>query len=105
MSLTFEWDKVKAKVNKDKHSVDFEEAQSVFSDIFACIFNDEWHSSVHEYRELIIGHSTNNRMLLVSFVERKKETIRIISARLATKNEIRKYENENPFRKRYAPRI
>ena len=43
MSLTFEWDDVKAKKNLKKHSVDFEEAQSVFADISACIFDDEWH--------------------------------------------------------------
>ena len=99
MSLTFDWDEVKATINLKKHSISFEEAQSVFADIYACIFDDEWHSSIHEHRELIIGHSLNNRILLVCFTERETKTIRIISARPATKNEIKKYENSNPSRR------
>ncbi len=97
MSLTFEWDDVKAKKNLKKHSVDFEEAQSVFADISACIFDDEWHSSPHEQRELIIGYSQNNRILIVCFTERDEKVVRIINARSATKNEIKKYKSKNPF--------
>lgn len=97
MSLTFEWDEVKAKDNLIKHSISFEEAQSVFADVYACIFDDEWHSSIREHRELIIGHSLKNRILIVSFTEREIKTIRIISARTANKKEIKKYENNNPF--------
>ncbi len=97
MSLTFEWDEVKAKSNFKKHSIKFEEAQSVFEDIYACIFDDEWHSSIEEYRELIIGLSRHGRILIVSFTERDGKNIRIISARPANKKEIKRYENENPF--------
>jgi len=99
LSLTFEWDEGKAKENFLKHSVDFNEAQSVFADIYACIFDDDWHSSIQEYRELIIGHSFNNRILIVSFTERSTKSIRIISSRSANKKEIKKYEKNNPFRK------
>jgi uncharacterized DUF497 family protein len=52
--------------------------------------------SVEEQREIIIGHSAKNRLLLVSFTERG-EAIRIISARRATKQERKDYE-EKPFR-------
>lgn len=98
MSLTFEWDELKAKKNIKKHKVGFEEAQTVFADIVACIFDDELHSTINETRELIIGHSLNNRILIVYFTERAIKTIRIISARPANKNEIKRYEKENPFR-------
>ncbi len=88
----------KRKKNYKKHKVHFDEAKSVFADITACIFDDELHSTVNETRELIIGHSLNNRILIVCFTERIRKTIRIISARSATKNEIKRYEKENPFR-------
>ena len=64
-----------------KHGVDFEEASTVFSDPLAAIFEDEVHSQ-EERREIIIGHSDRNRLVLVSFTQRG-EAIRIISARLA----------------------
>lgn len=96
MSLTFEWNEEKADKNLKKHSVSFEEAQTVFADISACIFNDEWHSSMGEYRELIIGHSQSNRILLVCFTESKKNSIRIISARKATKQEIKNMKETIP---------
>lgn len=95
MSLEFEWDEDKAAANEKKHRVTFEEAATVFSDPLAAIFDDEAHSE-EEQREIIIGHSADNRLLLVSFTERG-EAIRIISARRATKKERRDYE-ENPQR-------
>jgi len=85
MSYQFEWDKNKAASNQSKHQVSFEEAVSVFRDPLACIFDDLWHSQ-GEAREILIGHSANNRLLLVRFVERQG-AIRIISARQATKKE------------------
>jgi hypothetical protein len=98
MSLKFEWDEGKAGLNRKKHKIDFEEAQTVFADSSACIFNDEWHSSIMEQREIIIGHSLNNRILLVCFTEIHEKTIRIISARKATQSETKKYERNNPFK-------
>lgn len=98
MSLTFEWDEAKATANQRKHSIGFEEAQTTFADISACIFDDEWHSYIEEHREIIIGHSLNNRILLVCFIESQEKKIRIISARKATKQEIKKYERNNPFK-------
>ena len=59
---------------------------SVFSDPLAAIFDDDEHSQ-DECRELIIGQSMAGRLLLVSFTERGKLMVRIISARKATRNE------------------
>lgn len=95
MSLEFEWDEGKAASNVKKHRVAFAEAVTVFSDPLAAIFDDEIHSE-EEQREIIIGHSDANRLLLVCFTERAG-AIRIISARRATKRERRDYE-ENPNR-------
>jgi uncharacterized DUF497 family protein len=90
MKLQFEWDEQKAKFNLKKHGINFEEAKTVFRDPLAYIFDDEWHS-VDEKREIIIGHDSKNRLLLVCFTERN-QIIRIISARLATKKERQDYE-------------
>ena len=76
-----------------KHSVSFEEAKTVFENVLAVIFDDEAHS-VGEKRK-IIGHSRNNGLLLISFTERSN-TLRIISARLATPREREDYE-QNAF--------
>jgi uncharacterized protein len=93
MSVTFEWDDDKAKANLKKHKVGFDEASTVFADHLAKIFSDNEHSA-DEIREIIVGHSVLNRLLLVSFTERGRDVIRIISARVATRNE-RKSHEEN----------
>lgn len=90
MSLRFEWDANKALANAGKHGVSFEEAVTVFRDPLALIFDDEDHSD-EELREIIIGHSERNRLLLVCFTERN-DSVRIISARKATRRERRDYE-------------
>ncbi len=92
MSLQFEWDKNKADNNLKKHKVSFEEACSVFRDTWAYIFDDEDLSTPEESREIIIGNSEKNKLLLVSYTERVENIIRIISSRLATKHERRDYE-------------
>src|SRR5579859_5902587 len=78
----FEWDGAKEQENVKKHRVGFAEALTVFADPLARIFNDPDHSQ-DERRELIIGHSAKQRLLVVSFTERQSRT-RIISARQAT---------------------
>lgn len=90
MNLRFEWDARKALTNQVKHGVSFEEAMSVFSDPLARIFDDPDHS-VAESREIIIGLSQNQRLLIVCFTE-PSNTVRILSARKATKNERQDYE-------------
>ena len=89
--MKFGGDPQKAESNLRKHGVSFEEAITVFKDSLALIFDDEEHSQV-EHREIIIGTSAINRIVLVCFVERVEDTIRIFSARRATKNEIKDYE-------------
>jgi uncharacterized protein len=89
-AVSFEWDGRKAASNEVKHGVTFEEAKTVFDNPLAVIFDDEAHSA-DEPRELIVGHSQGNRILVVSFVERAT-AIRLISARLATRKERKDYE-------------
>lgn len=96
MSLIFEWDSQKAISNIKKHGVTFEEAKTVFSDPIAYIFDDEWHS-IGERREIIIGHSVQNRLLLVCFTEKSKGVIWIFSSRLATRKERKDYEQPTGF--------
>ncbi|MBE9190482.1 BrnT family toxin [Gloeocapsopsis crepidinum LEGE 06123] len=88
--MEFEWDQSKAAANLKKHGVSFEEAKTVFNNPLAVIFDDEAHS-VDERREIIIGHSQQNQLLLIAFTERPG-SIRIISARLATRKEREDYE-------------
>jgi uncharacterized DUF497 family protein len=90
MSLKFEWDRRKAASNLSKHGVSFEEALTVFSDTLARIFDDEEHS-IEEQREIIIGHSAKERLLVVCFTARG-ESVRIFSARTATRKERSEYE-------------
>ena len=88
--MEFEWDRSKAVVNLKKHGVSFEEAKTVFDNPLAVIFDDEAHS-IDEQREIIIGHSQQNRLLLIAFTARSAN-VRIISARLTTRKEREDYE-------------
>lgn len=93
MDIVFTWDPQKAASNLEKHDVSFEEAMTVFAHPLAWIFPDEWHSQ-DEPRELIIGTSAHNRLLVVSFTQRG-EVFRIISARPADRRERRTHEEEH----------
>ena len=89
-NLEFEWSKEKAKDNLLKHNVSFEEAMTVWSDEFAAYLHDPSHS-IEEERYLMIGYSSNDNLLYVSFTERD-DKIRIISSRKATKSERKRHE-------------
>src|SRR5215213_6588417 len=91
MGMCFQWDRNKAARNLKKHDVSFEEAQTVFADPYALVLPDEEHSE-DEVREIAIGFSNKNRLLLVNFVERIYHVIRLISARRATPLERQDYE-------------
>jgi uncharacterized protein len=93
MPLVFEWDSRKAKSNQRKHGVSFAEACTVFDDAGAVIFPDEDHSNGEE-REIIVGYSILDHVLLVSFTERSMDRVRIISARKATRREQKDYEED-----------
>ena len=90
MRVRFTWDGAKAEANHDKHGVSFEEALTAFGDPLARIHDDPDHSE-RERREIIVGHSARGRLLVVSFTERRQE-IRLISARRATRYEREDYE-------------
>ena len=90
MALRFEWDQRKAELNLRVHGVSFREATTVFSDPLSLTISDPDHSTT-ERRFVDIGHSHLGRLLVVSYTERG-DRIRIITARDATRNERRQYE-------------
>jgi uncharacterized DUF497 family protein len=83
--LDFEWDADKANKNAEKHRVSFEEAATVFDDPMFITFIDSEHS-VGEERYITIGMSRRGRLLVLAHADRK-DRIRIISARRATRRE------------------
>jgi uncharacterized protein len=89
--VEFEWDPDKERSNIERHGVDFTEAATVFGDPLELTISDPDHS-VGELRFLSIGHSSFNRILVVSYTERE-DRIRIISARTASPQERRQYES------------
>jgi uncharacterized DUF497 family protein len=93
MSIRFFWDPHKAEANRRKHGVSFEEALTVFADPLARIHDDPGHSD-RELREIIVGHSSRGRLLLVAFVDRQG-AIRLISGRKATRHEREDYEKNS----------
>ena len=92
--MDFEWNDTKSAINKIKHSVSFMEAVTVFSDDFGRLIIDPDHSS-DEDRFLLLGMSVNFRLLVVSHCIRENESIRLISARIATRAERKQYEGEH----------
>ena len=93
--IRFEWNTAKAESNIKKHGVSFEEAKSVFYDEFALQFYDSDNSEIGEDRFLMLGLSSESRILIVCHCERDSgNVIRIISARKATKNERKFYEGD-----------
>lgn len=90
MALEFEWDPVKAKLNLKEHGVSFDEATTIFRDTLSITIPDPDHSD-YEDRFIDIGMSHRMQLLVVSYTERK-DKIRIISARRATRAERKNYE-------------
>ena len=90
----FSWDDDKAKQNRKKHKVSFEEASTVFFDENAVEYFDPDHSE-DEDRFLMLGISCRLRVLVVCYCLRKDGSeIRIISARTTAKKEQRVYIGE-----------
>lgn len=92
--IEFEWDEKKAKSNLKKHGVSFDEAQTVFFDEFATQFYDD--DSDEEERLILLGMSSQSRILVVVHCERGRHTevLRIISARKATAKERTYYQGK-----------
>ena len=93
MGLLFEWDPRKATANEKKHGVGFKEATTVSGDPLAWFQSDDAHS-ISEDRRRLLGRSSEHRLLAVLFTDRGDALVRIISARLATPRERRKYEED-----------
>lgn len=87
----FEWDDKKAQSNLKKHGVSFDEAATIFNDPRLATISDPDHSDDEE-RYVSVGKSVIMRLLSVIHTFRK-ERIRLISARKATKTEKENYEN------------
>jgi uncharacterized DUF497 family protein len=90
--MQFKWDPAKAKLNFKKHKVYFEEALTVFYDPLSATFEDADHS-FGEQRFITIGFSSQDRLLVVSHMERGA-VLRIISDCRATVHERKKHENK-----------
>ena len=90
MNLQFEWDQNKSDRNLQKHGVSFEEAQTVFLDLKSQTYSDSLHS-LEEPRYIHIGMASRGRLVLVVYTERNTK-IRIISSRLCTNQEAKRYE-------------
>lgn len=89
--LRFAWNEAKNELNKRRHGVSFEEAQSVFYDEYAVEFHDPDHSE-DEDRFMMLGMSFKLRILVVCHCLRDEgATIRIISARKANRGEAKNY--------------
>ncbi len=100
--LLFEWDPDKAKRNIKIHGVSFDEASTAFKDTLSLVIFDPLHSD-DEHRMVLVRNSCNNRLLVIVHTERRNH-IRIINARKATKKERKQYE-ENAKRSGPARRI
>lgn len=94
VNYNFEWDPVKARENRNKHGVDFDEAATIFRDSKALSIFDPDHSETED-RWITMGISEKGRLLVVNHTFRgeseEEVTIRIISSRRATKRESKKY--------------
>ena len=90
----FSWDARKAQANYDKHEVAFEEAATVFADPAGLDWEDPAHSR-EERRYKRLGRSVAGRILLIVYTVRRlphgHETIRVISARQASRKERKAY--------------
>ncbi len=83
--MIIEWDPRKASSNIRKHGVSFIEAATAFEDPLSITYPDPDHSA-GEARFLTFGHSSRQRLLVISHTE-TADTLRIISARRASKRE------------------
>ncbi|MFC1660987.1 BrnT family toxin [Gemmatimonadota bacterium] len=88
--LHFDWDPKKADSNLGKHGVTFAEAATAFGDPLSITIPDPEHS-LGEARFILLGLSFQGRLVVVVHTE-THDSIRIISARLATRTERESYE-------------
>lgn len=89
--MFYEWDRDKAASNLDRHGIDFADATSVLEDMYALTVLQQHED---EDRFASIGLDAFGRILVVIYAWRGVDTIRLISARLATRAERKQYEGE-----------
>ena len=98
MRYYFEWGPDKAKANRKKHGIDFEQASTIFIDPRMISVFDTEHDE-HEDRWVTVGIDTNGILLVVVHTFHEVDAdfcrIRIISARKATRKESKQYQEEN----------
>lgn len=96
--MEFEWDENKNKANIAKHGIDFEQAKAVFDDPYLVTYLED-RFEYREVREVSIGQMplvTQGQALIIVVVHTERyDATRLISARKATKQERRLYEEEN----------
>ena len=91
--IQFVWDENKNQRNRRKHGITFDEASTAFTDENGRVIFDPEHSE-DEDRFILLGLDSSLRLLVVCHCFRENEnTIRIISARKATRNEARQYKD------------
>ena len=93
--MRFEWDPTKNEANQRKHGVSFEQAREVFDDPLHIAILDR-RFTYFEERWITIGRTRSTRLVVTAhlyFDDQAEEVIRIISAREATNNERKQYEN------------
>ena len=94
--FAFEWDPAKAASNLRKHKVSFDLAATIFRDPLVQSILDEDHGEFEE-RWITMGRAADGRLVVVSHTDAHtdgdKRSIRLISARPATRNERRQFES------------
>ena len=92
--MNFEWDPKKNKINQKKHGISFEQAIHVFNDPNLISFYDIEHS-YDEDREIFLGNIGGRLLILYVVTTQRSDAIRLISARMATKEEENFYYETN----------
>ena len=87
--MNYQWDATKARSNLHKHGVDFADVVIVFEDMMALTIEDAYPD---EQRFITVGMDALGRILVLVFTYVDRDTIRVISARKATRRERKQYE-------------
>jgi hypothetical protein len=97
LNYYFDWNVKKSQTNLKKHKITFEKATEIFYDPLALSLYDDLHSE-DEDRWITLGVTKSGTVIVVihtySELNSNNVKIRIISARKATKNEIKQYQGE-----------
>src|SRR5512145_1295854 len=89
--MRFVWDHEKDKINRAKHGLSFEDSTELFnSGVDYLEIYDEGHSEIED-RFIAVG-PIKRGVIVVAYTEREDDVLRLLSARMATKNERRRYE-------------